>query len=214
MQNFSEEAEKQLENIKGMKQKAVGCFREKDYNQAVELYFQILHKVRECNEFKGNKKIEEEYEMTARLNIALCKMQLKEYDMVVDQCEMVIDNEDKSHWESGQWKANYRTAQAMYMKTDHCKDGKDIDSVMEYVNKAIKWNNQDAKLKEFHSEILHAWNVHHKNEESPEEKAKWEKRETEKNKKQGNGTKNNALSIGLGIGFVIIIFIYYNFTKK
>ena len=127
MQNFSEEAQKQLENIKDMKQKAVGCFREKDYNQAVDLYFKILSNVRDCEEFKSNKKIEEEYEMTARLNIALCKMQLKEYDMVVDQCEMVIDNEDKSHWESGQWKANYRTAQAMYMKTDHCKDGKDID---------------------------------------------------------------------------------------
>ena len=41
----------------------------------------------------------------------------------------------------------------MYLKSDPCKDGKDIDEVKEYDDKALKWNDSDAKLKEFHAEI-------------------------------------------------------------
>ena len=49
-----------------------------------------------------------EIEMACRSNLALCKLNLKEYDSVVDQCEKVLEYDPKNV------KASYRMAQAVF----------------------------------------------------------------------------------------------------
>ena len=45
---------------------------------------------------------------TSRLNIALCKLNLKSYDEAIDQCERVLDDDNKN------WKAAFRLSSALY----------------------------------------------------------------------------------------------------
>jgi hypothetical protein len=84
-------------------------------------YYEVLSIIREKDALKDCKS-GQEIEMQARLNIALCKLQIKDWDVVIDQCERVLENSSKPVWNTGLWKAHYRMAQAIYNQTDQAKD--------------------------------------------------------------------------------------------
>ena len=71
-----------------------------------------------------------ELETQTRLNIALCKLNQKQYDQAIDQCERVLDNEP------GNWKACFRIATAMYQKNDNVS----TRAIVNYAKKAHEGN--------------------------------------------------------------------------
>lgn len=76
---------------KKVKDEAASEYKAKKFEEASAKYFEVLSVVREKDELRECKS-GQEIEMQARLNIALCKLQLKEWDVVIDQCERVLDN--------------------------------------------------------------------------------------------------------------------------
>ena len=53
-------------------------------------------------------KVGKDTEVACRSNIAMCKINLKDYDAVIDQCERVLEYEPKHV------KANFRMSQAAF----------------------------------------------------------------------------------------------------
>lgn len=103
---------------KKIKDEAATEYKAKRFEEASSKYFEVLSVIREKEELRDCKS-GQEIEMQARLNIALVKLQLKDWDVVIDQCERVLDNQNKPVWASGTWKAHYRMAQALYQKNEN-----------------------------------------------------------------------------------------------
>ena len=86
-----------------------------------------------------------ELDSQARLNIALCRLTTKEYDVAIDQCERVLDNEPNN------WKAAFRMASAMYQKNGEFKTSlQGVRTVHNYAKKALNGNPNDKKVKELY----------------------------------------------------------------
>jgi tetratricopeptide (TPR) repeat protein len=88
-------------------------------------------------------------ESQARLNIALCKFNQKDYEIAIDQCERVLDKDPKNA------KACFRMAQSVFNKYGQMKDLTDAGArsnarlVFNYAKKASDLLPADAKIKEF-----------------------------------------------------------------
>jgi tetratricopeptide (TPR) repeat protein len=90
-----------------VKDLAAKDFKSQSYEAACEKYFQIINIVRSSEPLKKSA-AGKELDTQARLNIALCKLNTKQYDVAIDQCERVLDNEPNN------WKASFRIATAMF----------------------------------------------------------------------------------------------------
>ena len=92
-------------------------------------------------------------ESTVRLNLALCKFNMKDFDTAIDQCERVLDSDSKNA------KACFRIAQSMYAKHDKFEGQTDdvirgsIRQIFNYAKKAHNLLPNDVKTKEFYQEI-------------------------------------------------------------
>jgi len=146
------------DQVKKVKEEAAQEYKSKNFEAASAKYYEILGVLREKEPLKQSKS-GQELEMQARLNISLCKLQVKEWDVVVEQCERVLENSSKPDWNTGLWKAHYRMAQALYQKTDQAKDNQQIELIWKNAEKALAQcgvlmpGKVDPKLKDFHSEI-------------------------------------------------------------
>ena len=67
----------------------------KSYDAACVKYFAAINAVRLNEKLKGTK-AGKDLEMACRANLALCKLNLKEYDHVVEQCEKVLEHDPKN----------------------------------------------------------------------------------------------------------------------
>lgn len=114
------------EQAKKIKDEAAKEYKGKNFDTASTKYYEILSIVREKDALKDSK-AGQELEMQARLNIALCKLQIEDWDVVIDQCERVLENQHKPVWSSGLWKAHYRMAQALYNKSNQAEDDKQLE---------------------------------------------------------------------------------------
>ena len=110
--------------------------------------------------------------MACRSNLALCKLNMKDYDTVVDQCEKVLEYDPKN------LKANYRMAQAVFALSEG-KSPSQIKSAYKYATKANDGIKNDEKVKAFYDEVKIKYD-----EVIAEEKRK-AKEEEEKKKKKG-----------------------------
>lgn len=131
-----------------MKDQAASDFKAKNYGGATDKYYQVLNIVRSSEGLKTSA-AGVELETQSRLNIALCKLNQKEYDVAIDQCERVLDKD------SNNWKACFRLATAMYEKNGKCQTGSEgeIRSVHNYAKKAQQANPKDKKLQAFYDEV-------------------------------------------------------------
>jgi tetratricopeptide (TPR) repeat protein len=101
------------EKAKDLKDKAASDFKAQRYEDACEKYYRVLNIIRQNNQLKQSG-AGKELDTQTRLNIALCKLNTKDYDVAIDQCEMVLDKDPNN------WKAAFRLATAVYQKTDKC----------------------------------------------------------------------------------------------
>ena len=76
-------AKADLEAAKEVKEQAAQDYREKNFDDATEKYFKVLSIIR-MNESLRQCAPGKELETQARLNIALCKLNQKAYDMAID----------------------------------------------------------------------------------------------------------------------------------
>ena len=96
-----------MDKAESLKGEANALFKEKKLEEACVKYFASINTIR-LNEGLKKTKTAKDVEMACRSNLALCKLNLKEYDTVVDQCEKVIEFDPKN------LKANFRMSQAVY----------------------------------------------------------------------------------------------------
>jgi hypothetical protein len=82
-QDLPPAAKSDLDQAREVKDKAAADFKAKNYSAATEKYFNILNIIRQNDELKKSP-AGQELETQARLNIALCKMNEKEYDVAID----------------------------------------------------------------------------------------------------------------------------------
>ena len=72
-----------------------------------------------------SKKSAVDVEMACRGNLALCKLNLKDYNAVIDNCEKVLDNDPNNV------KASYRMAQAVFAVSEGTNESQ-LRSALKY----------------------------------------------------------------------------------
>ena len=82
-QDLPPAAKSDLDQARGVKDQAASDFKAKNYSAASDKYFKILNIIRQNDELKTSP-AGQELETQARLNIALCKINDKEYDVAID----------------------------------------------------------------------------------------------------------------------------------
>lgn len=98
-----------LDKATVLKDKAAADFKANNLQQAIEKYYEIINIIRINASLKDSNE-GKLLESQARLNIALCSFNLKDYDVAIDQCERVIDKD------SSNGKAYFRLALSVYNK--------------------------------------------------------------------------------------------------
>ena len=88
-----------------------------------------------------------ECEMACRGNLALCKLNLKQYDQVLDHCEQVLEFDPKNV------KACFRMAQAQFALSQERNSASMVKSAHEFAKKAIQLTPNDATCKKFYEEV-------------------------------------------------------------
>ena len=133
----------------------------------MEKYYKVLNIVRSNDGLKSSA-AGAEIETQARLNIALCKLNTKDFDVAIDQCERVLDKDAKNS------KALFRLATALYEKSEKCtKPGTqgEIRAIHNYMKKATQNNPNDKKLREFYNEVRNKFDSY-EDDRKQEERAK------------------------------------------
>lgn len=78
-----------------MKSEAAKFFKDQKYSEASEKYYEILNIIRTNSSLKESKE-GQLLESQSRVNISLCKYNLKDYEAAIDQCERVLDKDPKN----------------------------------------------------------------------------------------------------------------------
>lgn len=112
-QDLPPDLKSDYDQAKEQKDLAAGEFKKKNYDGATEKYYNVLNIVRSNGALKTSA-AGIEIETQARLNIALCKLNQKEFDVAIDQCERVLEKDSNNS------KASFRLASALYEKTEKC----------------------------------------------------------------------------------------------
>jgi tetratricopeptide (TPR) repeat protein len=173
-------AKSDLDQARGVKDQAATDFKAKNYGAAADKYFKILNIIRHNDELKASAS-GQELETQARLNIALCKINDKEYDVAIDQCERVLDRHPGNH------KACFRLATAMYETSDKCtKAGSEgsIRGVHNYAKKACVGLPNDKKLREFYDEVKVKFDAYQAAQDAAKAKAAEEEKQAAAEKEQ------------------------------
>ena len=82
-QDLPPAAKSDLDQAKEIKEQAATDFKGKNFSGAAEKYFRILNLIRQNDELKKSE-AGAELETQARLNVALCKINEKDYEVAID----------------------------------------------------------------------------------------------------------------------------------
>ena len=70
-------------------------FKDKNYEEASAKYFTAINTIR-LNQDLAKSKLGKETMIACRNNLAMCKLNLKDYDSCIDQCERVLEHDPKN----------------------------------------------------------------------------------------------------------------------
>ena len=98
-----------------LKTESATLVKNSKFNEACEKYFQAINIVRLNEELKYTKEAKQ-LEIACRANIAHCKLQLNEYQIVIDQCEKVLEMDPSNA------KSKMRMETAIWKKSDTHSD--------------------------------------------------------------------------------------------
>ena len=135
---------KEIQQANTLKEEANNLYKQQKFDKACDKYYEAINEIRFNESLKNNSEARQ-VEIACRLNVALCKQQLNEYNVVIDQCEQVLDYEPKN------WKACFRMSNAMFLQAKGSKTN--IRAIHNYAKKALDGSNNDKKVKEFYDEV-------------------------------------------------------------
>ena len=120
-------------------------FKAQNYDDACKKYQSAISVLR-CNLDLHGVKEAKDAEVALRSNLSLCKLNLKLYDDVVEQCEKILESDSKNA------KASYRMAQAVFALSDG-KSVSQLESALKYAKQAHEGIPRDHKVKNFYNEV-------------------------------------------------------------
>lgn len=82
--------ETEYNKLVSIKNQGNELFKQGKYSNANEKYFEILNKITNLKQNKNDNASYEELEISSRLNIAMCYINLKEYLLTVNECKKVL----------------------------------------------------------------------------------------------------------------------------
>ena len=113
-----------LDAAEKLKTEAGNLFREKKFDEACTKYFAAINQIR-LNTELAKTKTGKDTEMACRSNLAQCKINLNDYNSVIDQCERVLE------YDSNNVKANFRMSQAAFALSEG-KSASQLKVAMKY----------------------------------------------------------------------------------
>lgn len=118
----------------------------KDHDGACLKYFAAINTIR-LNDSLKTQKEGKTLEIACRSNIAHCKIQTKEFDQVVDQCEKVLDAEPNNA------KCQFRMATAIWNLNGENRSDSEVKSAFKFITKARQAMQADKNIQVLHEEI-------------------------------------------------------------
>ena len=113
-----------MQKAEKLKAEANAFFKGQKLEEACGKYTQAIQTIR-LNETLRNKKSAVDVEMACRGNLALCKLNLKDYNAVIENCEKVLENDPNNV------KASYRMAQAVFAVSEGTNESQ-LKSALKY----------------------------------------------------------------------------------
>ena len=144
--NLTADQKSDLTKAETLKGEANKFFSAKKYEEACDSYFSAINKIR-ANFTLRNEKPAKECEMACRSNLALCKLNLKQYDQVLDHCDQVLEY-DKTNV-----KASFRLAQALFALSQQNNSSSMVKSAFTHVKNAYEQTPNDASIKKVFDEV-------------------------------------------------------------
>jgi tetratricopeptide (TPR) repeat protein len=144
--NLTTDQKSDLTKAEQLKSEANKMVTEKKFEEACELYFSAINTIR-ANSTLRNEKPAKECEVACRSNLALCKLNLKQYDQVLDHCEQVLEHDPKNI------KVNFRMSQALFALSKQNGNVSMVKSAFAKVKIAFDQSPSDKNIKTFYEEV-------------------------------------------------------------
>ena len=74
---------KDIQQANNFKEEANNLYKQQNFDKACDKYYEAINEIRFNESLKNNAEARQ-VEIACRLNVALCKQQLKEYNVVID----------------------------------------------------------------------------------------------------------------------------------
>ena len=132
-------------------------FREKKFEEACPKYFSAINQIR-LNAPLAKSKQGRDAEIACRGNLAQCKLNLKEYDHVIDQCERILE------YDSNNVKAAFRMSKAAFALSE----GKSLSQL----KISLKYASQAKTGTPNNSEVINHYNEVKEKHDAAEQKRK------------------------------------------
>ena len=114
-----------------IKEEGNTLFKQNKYEDAIKKYYEAIQEIKTSTDKDKYKSELNELEKQCRLNIANCKLKTKDYDGVINECSIVLENNKC-------FKAYYRMGLALFHK-------KKYDKAFRYLDNANAIGNQSEK---------------------------------------------------------------------
>ncbi|CDW87647.1 tpr domain containing protein [Stylonychia lemnae] len=175
---------KDIEEANRLKERANNLFKEQQFEKACEKYYESINSIRFNETIKNNPEARQ-IEIACRLNVALCKDKLGEHNVVIDQCQQVLEYEPKN------WKACFRLSNAMYLQN---KGKQNIKAIHDYAKIALDGNPSDQKIKDFYTQVKSRYQEYQDSLKEDEEKKRFEELQQKKQQEEQQENQNKQQS--------------------
>ena len=174
-------------------------FKQDKYEDAIKKYYEAIEEIKTSTDKDKYKNELSELEKQCRLNIANCKLKTKDYEGVINECSIVLENNKC-------FKAYYRMGLALFHKKKYDKAFRYLDnanaigtpsekSAVEPHLKECKEKLEEFKKKEREERKRKEKEKEENNIINENNKIKEEKKEIKKEEKEKNENNNNKLEI-------------------
>ena len=174
-------------------------FKQDKYDDAIKKYYEAIEEIKTSTDKDKYKNELSELEKQCRLNIANCKLKTKDYEGVINECSIVLENNKC-------FKAYYRMGLALFYKKKYDKAFRYLDnanaigtpsekSAVEPHLKECKEKLEEIKKKEREERKRKEKEKEEKNIINENNKIKEEKKEIKKEKIEKNENNNNKNEI-------------------
>ena len=189
-----------VQEVTKIKEEGNNLFRSGKYEEAIKKYYEGIEEIKTAIDKEKYKNELNELENTCRLNIANCKLKTKDYDGVINECSIVLENKKcfKAYCRMGIALLNKNKYEKAYRYLDNA-NAIGTSSEKQYVEPHLKEckekldeqrkKEREEKLKkekEEKKEDIKEEKKEDKKEEMKEKEEKKEKKEEKKEKEEKN----------------------------